>query len=84
MKKQKMTNPKQVDFSIQKTCFYKQGYWENGSEVIFARTARVYNGFLYLHACDVTVYLSGGKVLKAGLSENIGDYAALSIAEGNY
>ena len=24
------------------------------------------------------------KVLKAGLSENIGDYAALSIAEGNY
>lgn len=69
MKKQKMTNPKQVDFSIRKTCFYMQGYWENGSEVIFARTARVYNGFLYLHACDVTVYLSGGKVLKAGPGE---------------
>ena len=24
------------------------------------------------------------KVLKAGLGENVGDYAALSIAEGNY
>ncbi len=61
MKNKKGSDPKKLDFSVNKVRFLQQNYWEEGSTIDFTKKARTTSGFLHLNSCDARLFLSGGR-----------------------